>query len=93
MWVALTAGGGAKAPGGRATLVPEDLVYSWAVLIGQGRRIGCCVSILLGIWERWGVVVEIKKKKREMKKKFIGVEVTEEDRNGEMVEGERNENL
>lgn len=32
--VALTAGGGAEAPGGWATLVPKDLVNGGAVLIG-----------------------------------------------------------
>ena len=50
MWVALATGGGAEAPGGRATLVPEDLIDGRAVLIGQGRRIGRCITILLGVW-------------------------------------------
>lgn len=56
MWVALAAGGGAKAPGGRATLVPEDLIDGRAVLVGQGRRIGRRITILLGVCLGWGGV-------------------------------------
>lgn len=70
MWVALAAGGGAEAPGGRAALVTKDLVDGGAVLIGQGSCTGRCITVLLGVWEmkRWrgvgkcGVTVEFKKK-------------------------------
>lgn len=52
MRVALTAGGGAEAPRGRATLVPQHLVDGGAVLVGQSCCIGCCIAILLGVWEK-----------------------------------------
>lgn len=52
MRVAFAAGGGAEAPGGWATLIPQDLIDGGAVLVGQGRRIGRCIAILLGVWER-----------------------------------------
>lgn len=55
--VALAAGGRAEAPRGRAALFSQHLVDGGAVLVGQ-RRVGCGITILLGIWEkggqRWG---------------------------------------
>lgn len=47
--VAFPAGGGAEAPGGGAAFVPQDLVDGGAVLIGQGRSVGCCVAVFLGV--------------------------------------------
>lgn len=54
MRVALAAGGGAEAPGGRAALVPEDLVDGGTVFVGQGRSAGCCIAVLLGVWKGGG---------------------------------------
>ena len=52
MRVALAAGCGAEASGGWATFIPQDLINGRAILIGQCRRIGCGVTILLGILEK-----------------------------------------
>lgn len=52
MRIAFPAGGGAQPPGGGAAFIPKDLVDGGAVLIGQGRRVGCRVAVFLGVWER-----------------------------------------
>lgn len=47
--IAFPAGCGAEASCSRATFVPEDLIDGGAVLIGQGRSVGCRVTVLLGV--------------------------------------------
>lgn len=47
--VALTAGVGAQAPGGRAALVSQDLVDGGAVFVGQSCCACCCIPVLLGV--------------------------------------------
>lgn len=93
MRVAFAAGGGAEAPGGWATLIPQDLIDGGAVLVGQGRRIGRCIAILLGVWERgnremegWGGVWGNSGGK-------MGGGNRREGRKWRIVQGERRENL
>lgn len=52
MRVALAAGSGAEAPGGWATLIPQDLIDGGAVFIGQSCCIGRRITILLRVCER-----------------------------------------